>query len=89
VKYLIIKYLEKILMKLSDLLAINTSLVGQLSKIDTELVIKIDVLQAAIEDLTAQLADAPLSDEQAASVQAVQTAVDELDAIVPDAPPVE
>jgi len=76
-------------MKLSDLLAINTSLVGQLSKIDTELVIKIDVLQAAIEDLTAQLADAPLSDEQAASVQAVQTAVDELDAIVPDAPPVE
>lgn len=76
-------------MKLSDLLAINTSLVGQLSKIETELVIKIDVLQAAIEDLTAQLADAPLSDEQAASVQAVLDAVDELDAIVPDAPPVE
>ena len=78
--------LKGILMKLSDLLTVNTSIAGQLSKIETEVVAKLAELQASIDALTTSLADAPLTDEQAASVQAVQDKVNELDAIIPDAP---
>ena len=74
-------------MLLSDLLTINTSLAGQLNKVEVEIVSKFNELQAAIAQLTAQLADAPLSDAQAASVNAVLAAAQRLDAIVPDEEP--
>jgi len=79
-------------MRLSDLLTLNNSLYGQVTKIDAEVTAKLAELQAAIDNLTATLADAPLTGEQASSVDAVVAAVQKLDGIIPDAipePPVE
>jgi hypothetical protein len=88
-KYIMKSYflhkIERIEMLLSDLLAVNTSLAGQLSKVETEIVAKLAELQQAITDLQTQLADAPLTEAQAASVQAVVDGVNALDNIVPDA----
>jgi cystathionine beta-lyase family protein involved in aluminum resistance len=61
------------------------SIVGQLSKIESEIIGKIGSLQQSIDDLQAQLANVALTDEQAASVQAVIDGVNALDNIVPDA----
>jgi hypothetical protein len=79
------KPLEEIQMKLSELLAINTGIAGQLSKIETEVVTHAATLQAAIDNLTAQLADVVLTDEQAQSVNAVIAAAQRLDDLNPDA----
>jgi hypothetical protein len=75
---------RKILMKLSELLTINESLVGQLSHIESEVVDKLAELQTAIDNLTANLADVELTPEQAQSVLDVQVAVQELDDIIPE-----
>jgi len=74
-------------MLLSELLTINQSVAGQLNKVEVEVVAKLNELQAAITQLTAQLADAPLSDAQADAVNAVVAAAQRLDAIVPDEEP--
>jgi len=79
--------LEDIIMKLSELLEINASIAGQLSKIEAEILAKSDELHATIAALIAQLADVELSAEQAQSVADVQAAVSRLDAIVPDPEP--
>lgn len=71
-------------MKLSELLSINQSITGQLSKIEVEVNAKIDELTGAVNTLTGQLADVPLTQEQMDSVTAVQAAVNALDALVPD-----
>jgi len=80
-------HFKDLIMLLSELLTINTSLAGQLNKVEVEIVSKFNELQAAIAQLTAQLADTPLSDAQAASVNAVLAAAQRLDAIVPDEEP--
>jgi hypothetical protein len=74
-------------MLLSELLEINAGIAGQLNKVETEVVNKFAELQAAIDDLTTQLADAPLSEAQADSVNAVVAAAQRLDSIVPDTLP--
>ena len=76
-------------MRLSDLLTLNNSLYGQVTKIDAEVTAKLAELQAAIDNLTAILADAPLTGEQAASVDAVVAAVQKLDDIILDPAPEE
>ena len=76
-------------MKLSDLLTLNNSLYGQVTKIDAEVTAKLAELQAAIDNLTAILVDAPLTDEQTASVDAVVAAVQKLDDIILDPAPEE
>jgi hypothetical protein len=89
------RFEREISMKLSELLTINQSIAGQLSKIETEILAAADRLRAQVADLTAQLADAPLSEAQTNSVNDVVAAVERLDAIVPDPvvdpidPPVE
>jgi lipase chaperone LimK len=76
--------LREIIMKLSDVLTQNVSIKNQLSKVDKEIVARLNDLQAAVDKLTADLADAPLTEEQAASFADVQTAVQSLDDITPD-----
>jgi hypothetical protein len=71
-------------MKITELLTINTSIVGQLSKVEAEVIARTTALQAAIDDLTAQMANAELTPEQEASVVAVQAAAQKLDDINPD-----
>ena len=66
-------------MKLSELLTINESIKGQLNKAENEILAKTAVLQASIDTLTAQLADAPLTAEQEQSVKDVQAAAQALD----------
>jgi hypothetical protein len=66
-------------MKIAELLTINTSIAGQLSKVETEVVARFTALQKAIDDLTAQMANAELTPEQEASVIAVQTEAQKLD----------
>lgn len=83
-KYLLTKLEREIIMKLTELLAINNSMKDQLTKIDLEIITKLGALQTAIDELTAQLAGVELTEEQTASVLAVQEAVNSLDAIVPD-----
>jgi propanediol dehydratase small subunit len=85
----IAKRQKRILMRLSDLLTLNNSLYGQVTKIDAEVTAKLAELQAAIDNLTATLADAPLTDEQASSVDAVVAAVQKLDDIILDPAPEE
>ena len=75
-------------MNLSELLLANQSIQSQLSKVEAEVVAKLSELQAAIDKLMADLADAPLTIEQAESVTEVQNAVQALDDIIPDVPPV-
>ena len=77
--------MREIEMKLSELLTQNESMAGQLSKVETEVLGALDALKATIAQLTADLADAPLTDEQAQSVANVQAGIDKLDALVPDA----
>jgi ACT domain-containing protein len=79
--------LKEIKMLLSDLLTINQSIAGQLNKVEVEIVSKLADLQAAIDDLTEQLGNLELTDEQTASVEAVQAAVDALDNLTPDIEP--
>jgi len=79
-------YIEReILMKISDLLTINTSIKNQLNKAEKEIIEKVAALQAAIDKLTAGLSDANLTDEQAQSVLDLQTAVQALDDLNADA----
>ena len=77
--------MREIEMKLSELLTQNESMAGQLSKVETEVLGALDALKATVAQLTADLADAPLTDEQAQSVANVQAGIDKLDALVPDA----
>jgi len=76
--------IEEIKMKLSELLAANVSLAGQVNHVETEVVNKLADLQAAIDKLTAALADVELTAEQAQSVADLQTAVQALDDIIPE-----
>jgi hypothetical protein len=78
---------KDIIVLLSDLLTINTSLAGQLNKVETEVLGKFAELQAAIDNLTAQLADAPLSEAQALAVNDVVAAAQRLDDLNPDSVP--
>ena len=71
-------------MKLSELLTANESLVGQLNKVETEIVGRLDTLQAAIDKLTFDLDDLELTPEQEKSVLDVQEAAQRLDDIIPD-----
>jgi len=71
-------------MLLSELLTKNQSIVGQLNKVEAEIVKKVADLQAAIDKLTEQMGDVELTAEQTASFDAVQTAVDALDALNAD-----
>ena len=75
-------------MKLEEILTINQSFKGQLSKIEAEILVKRDELQATIADLKAKLANIELTPEQAQSFFDVQIALDGLDSIVPDPEPV-
>ena len=77
--------MREIEMRLSELLTQNESMAGQLSKVETEVLGALDTLKATIAQLTVDLADAPLTDEQAQSVANVQAGIDKLDALVPDA----
>ena len=72
-------------MLLSEILEINQSIAGQLSKVEAEIVAKFADLQAAIDNLTTQLADAPLSEAQADSVNELLAAAQRLDDLTPDA----
>ena len=74
-------------MLLSELLTKNTSIVGQLNKVETEIVKKIADLQEAVDDLTSQMGDVELTEEQTDSFDAVQTAVDALDNLNEDTVP--
>ena len=71
-------------MKLSELLTVNESVKGQLNKAEAEITAKLADLQAAVDNLTAQLADVTLTDAQAQSVADVQAAAQALDDVVPD-----
>ena len=71
-------------MKLFEMLAINESISGQLSKVENEITDRFAALQKSIDDLTAQLASAELTPEQAASVLAVQAEAQKLDDLTPD-----
>jgi hypothetical protein len=73
-----------ICMKLSELLAANVSIKNQLNKAEAEIVAKIAALQAAVDTLTASLADVELTAEQAQSVTDLQTAAQALDDLNPD-----
>jgi DNA-binding protein H-NS len=75
---------KETLMLLSELLTINQSIKGQLSKAEAEIIAKTAALQASIEALTAQLANAELTPEQAQSVTDVQAAAQALDDLNPD-----
>ena len=77
--------MREIEMKLSELLTQNESMAGQLSKVETEVLGALDALKATVTQLQLDLADAPLTDEQAQSVANVQAGIDKLDALVPDA----
>jgi len=77
-------FLRRIEMLLSELLTKNQSIVGQLNKVEAEIVKKVADLQAAIDKLTEQMGDVELTAEQTASFDAVQTAVDALDALNAD-----
>jgi hypothetical protein len=79
--------LEDILMKLSELLEVNQSVVGKLNKVEAEVVAAVSVLQARIDDLVAGLADVELTAEQAQSVADLQAAAQRLDDL--NADPVE
>jgi hypothetical protein len=86
------RFEREITMKLSELLLINQSISGQLSKAETEILAAADRLHLQVANLTAQLADAPLSEAQANSVNDLVAAAQRFDDIVPDAavePPVE
>ena len=72
-------------MQLSEILTLNQSIAGQLNKVEAEVVNATAVLQAAIADLQAQLANQELPAEVAASFQAVQDAANALDNLNPDA----
>jgi hypothetical protein len=76
--------LKEISMKLSDILAANVSLKDQLTKVDVEIVKRLGDLQTAIDELTQQLADLELTEEQAASFDAVKVAAQALDDLTPD-----
>jgi SMC interacting uncharacterized protein involved in chromosome segregation len=80
---------EELLMKINELLQINQSITGQLNKAEAEIVARIAALQAAVDDLTAQLADQDLTPEQVASLEALQASAQALDDITPDPAPVE
>jgi hypothetical protein len=73
-----------IIMKINELLTINTSIKNQLNKAEAEIVAKIAALQAAVDTLTASLADVELTAEQAQSVTDLQTAAQALDDLNPD-----
>jgi hypothetical protein len=75
---------KETIMLLSELLTINQSVKGQLNKVETEIIAKTSELQAAIDALTAQLADVALTPEQAQSVTDVQAAAQALDDLNPD-----
>ncbi len=74
-----------IIMKLAEAIALFETTGAEVKKVQAEIVGKLTELQASVDTLTAQLADVTLTDEQAASVQAVVDGVAALDAIVPDA----
>jgi uncharacterized coiled-coil protein SlyX len=84
-----------IIMKLSEIFTINTSLAGQLNKVEAEVVAQVAALRAAIDQLTADLTDVTLTAEQAQSITDLQTIVQKLDDLNPDLipepvePPVE
>ena len=78
---------HEIIMLLSELLKINQSVKDQLSKVEVEVSTRFNALQAAIDKLTADLADAPLSEAQANSVNDVVAAAQRLDDINPDTLP--
>jgi hypothetical protein len=80
---------EIIIMKISELLTVNESIKNQLNKAEAEIVAKIAALQAAVDELTAQLANQDLTPEQVASLTALQESAQALDEIVPDPAPVE
>ena len=93
-KYLITHLEKEILMKLSDILQQNESIKSQLNKAEVEIVKRVGDLQAAIDNLTANMADVELTPEQVASFDAVKAsaqALDDLneDELVPVEPPVE
>ena len=73
-----------ILMKISELLTINESVVGKLNNAESKIVAAIAALQASVIKLTADLADAPLTEAQANSVNDVVAATQKIDDIVPD-----
>jgi len=85
----VIQLLKEIEMKLSDVLKSNVSIKNQLNKVEVEIIEKVNVLQAALDNAVANLSDVTLTDEQSQSVLDLQTATDALDNIVPDPAPVE
>jgi hypothetical protein len=80
-------YLRKIDMLLSELLTKNQSILGQLNKVEVELVTRLADLQEKVDTLTAQMGNVELTAEQTASIEAVQAAVDALDNLTPDTLP--
>ncbi len=75
---------RELFMKLSELLAANESLVGQLNKVEVEIVTRLNDLQTAIDKLTLDLEDVDLTIDQENSVAEVQAAAQRLDDIIPD-----
>jgi anion-transporting ArsA/GET3 family ATPase len=78
--------LKEIQMLLSEAIASITASDAELKKAQGEIVAKLETLQASIADLQNQLANAPLTAEQQAAVDAVAADAKALDDIVPDAP---
>ena len=75
-------------MKLSDLLTINQSVSGQLNNAEVKILAAVKNLNDEIATLKQQLSDVDLSDDQAASVNAVVAAAEAIDNIIPDPVPV-
>jgi len=76
--------LERIEMKLSELLAQNVSIKGTLSAAEAKILAKIANLQAALDKVSAELLDATLTEAQVQSIMDLQAAAAELNDIVPD-----
>lgn len=82
----IMRQLEVMSMKLSELDE-NLGLVGeQLAKAKTEIVAKQDELLARIDELEAALADVDVPEEAVAALEALKSEAQGLDDIVPDVP---
>ena len=82
--------LEKLLMKASEIVDQNNAIAATLTGAEQRITDKLNTLsaneaalQAAVANLTAELANVELTPEQAASVVAVQDAANAINAIVP------
>jgi hypothetical protein len=74
-------------MKIEELLKINVSIKDQLNKAEKEIVTKVDDLQAKIDKLVANAANADLPEDVVQSITDLQASAKALDDLTPDVTP--